>query len=283
MEMEPKTLTKNRAKTVTKVVFTTHDDHDVEAVFIQRPEKNIVCLSTQVGCPMGCRFCRAGRFQRNLTTDELIVQTSRMMNCHAMTGHDKPLLYSAMGVGEPTLNAYFSEYVKLMIESGNRLAFATMVPKLEYFVKTVIAAQGTVDPKAFKVQLSLHAVRWHVRGNMFGNPAPQFNNLLYAIEHMLALGFSQDQIELNYMLVQGVNDTGIEAEEVGRYFKGMTIKLTQYNPIGNLFFRPSPEKVVARFAMHLRRRGMVVERYRTDGASIKAACGLLLGGRYDLT
>jgi len=278
--MEPVTLKKNRKKTATKVVFTTHDDRDVEAVFVQRPEKNIVCLSTQIGCPMACRFCRAGRFVRNLTADELVVQTSRMMNCHAMTGHDKPLLYSAMGVGEPTLNPYFSEYVKMMIESGNRLAFATMVPKLEYFVKTIIAAQGTVDPKAFKVQLSLHAVRWHVRGNLFGNPAPQFNNLLYAVEHMFALGFSQDQIELNFMPIMGINDTALEAVEVARYFKGMTIKLTQYNPIGTVFFKPSAEKTVARLAMQLRRRGMVVERYRTDGASIQAACGQLLGGNY---
>lgn len=247
--------------------------HVLEVVHVRKENKHIICFPSQVGCEMGCRFCMAGDFVHNLRPEEMIGVCSYVLS--KIPADNTPVLFSCMGVGEPSLNAeslalFFSHFSK--INNSFRFAVSTLV--VDYGgIMRLLNSRNT------KFLLSVHAIDPEQRRKIFGfNPPLQ--SILNLLKHWPTNNLSN--VELNYMLIEGINDSVQDAEILAdmanktkdghKYF----IKLNRFNPIWGCDFQPSSN--VTRFAETLQKHGTNFETYKTDGFDIKAACGQLIGG-----
>ena len=158
----------SRGGTTVKYIQETSDRFLVEATYINRPEKHIVCFSSQVGCAIGCTFCvsgarKEGAYQRSLTAVELMQQCQNIVDAELGSVSrkapvEKPLLFSCMGEGEPFLN--FKACVSAFHELGRR---SWPVPVVRIAVSTsgirpdLIRRLGEiVFTLPVKLQISLH-------------------------------------------------------------------------------------------------------------------------------
>lgn len=254
--------TKNKFP-VTKYKFKTYDGHLIEAIHVNHEKKHIICFSCQVGCPVGCRFCNAGRFTRNLNSDEMVHQCEYI--AQNITSNGKQLLFSCMGVGEPSLNA-----------QSLRKAFTTLNkrhPSSRFALSTLgidpIAVRGLANIDLdIKFQLSIHAIKPEQRERIFGFNLP--------LDELLNLrGILQD-LDQSYMLIKGINDGNEDAILLARTCGDHPIKINHFNPIEKCEFESSER--VDDFISILKAMNCQVEYYETDGYDIEAACGQLTGG-----
>ena len=246
--------------------------------YVNRPEKHIICFTTSIGCQVACQFCYAGPFAMAISSGELYQQAylvHRDQGLHestAMRGaEDKPVLFSAMGEGEPlaTLPGFRAVTSALQTMGAAfaraRLALSTtgMNPKL---IRELAGQRFPVD---LKLQISLVSARDEVRKSLMGTTAP-------IAEIRGAVGYyqnvTQGDVEWNLVLLDGINDSDWDAYEVIRLLgPGAKVKLNGYNPVAGRHFAKSPR--TAEFATLLSRYGMKSEVYQTDGWDIGAACG----------
>lgn len=258
-----------------KYVMRTEDAHMIECLYVDYPNKNIICFSTQIGCPIQCNICSAGEFIRNLTVEELVNQCFIVLrDIH----NEKDVLFSAMGVGEPVMNQgaliEFFDYVTF-IDSKYRLSLSTMVPDLSKFIEM---CNSLYTLNLFpKIQISLHSCNPFKRYEIFGGNCSKLENIrlavLYAKVHF--------DVELNYALIHGVNDTDEFINELIDFDSSLRIliKLNQFNS-PNKCYHPSSPYRIKEVISKLERAGLKAEYYKTNGEDIKGACGQLVGGNY---
>lgn len=262
----------------TKIISRSHDGFNVLTTFVDLPGKSIVCISTQVGCPVGCTFCAAGvsgRFVRNLNLDELEEQV-RIAASYCLPG--KPVLVSLMGEGEPLDNV--SNCLDLLFKASSllpsyevRTALSTSLSSSRAcgLLVTRIAAADFDLP--FKLQVSLHGATDRVR-RRFIPKSPALTVVMSAVD--LYVKTSLRPVEFNYVLVAGENDSPEDAENLAflmRHRAGL-VKLNRFNSWPGVSFTGSDAKVKETFAA-IRSRGLEVEEYETNGSDILAACGQL--------
>jgi len=235
----------------------------VETVYVNRPEKHIICFSSQVGCSMTCKFCVSGnrKFIRNLSSEELLLQCLNIIASRKID-FSKKILFSCMGEGEP-FNNWKNVFPVLeeVTHLGYRVALSTVCNKPELiseFLKLRLP---------IKLQLSVHAVDQCKRNYMFGQFIP-LSNIMYVLS-----GADPSNVELNFTLMQDVNDQCEDARKIFSTFGSkFYIKLNRYNQFTSSL-RPSKE--ITTFQKILQDFGMAVEYYETDGLDIGAACGQL--------
>ena len=142
-----------------KYVQTTADDYRIETLYVDYKNKYIICFSTQVGCNLRCKFCYNGirhNFKRNLTSKEICNQIENVMN-EEKPNKDKPILFSAMGIGEPLLN--YDNLIKAFHilnkkYPNNKFALATTGVNLKNILNL---AKDLKDINKFKLTISLHS------------------------------------------------------------------------------------------------------------------------------
>ncbi len=276
---EVKRLASAQDETV-KFLFALPDDKVIESVFMKYKHGNSVCISSQAGCRMGCRFCAStlGGLERNLLPSEMLEQIYRIQE---LTG-ERVSNVVVMGTGEPMDN--YDNLVKFLrlisAPEGQNMSIRNITVSTCGIVENMrrFAEEGLPVTLA----LSLHAPNDEARKRLM----PVANK--YALTDVLAacdyyFEKTGRRISYEYSLVAGENDTESEADALGRLLKGKNchVNLIPVNPIKEREYKQSSFKNVLNFRKRLEKYNINVTIRRELGADIGAACGQLRKSHLD--
>jgi 23S rRNA (adenine2503-C2)-methyltransferase len=275
----PGALQESRDGTV-KAAFSLHDGNLAEGVFIPSGSRTTACISSQAGCPLGCRFCATGQmgFRRSLSAGEIVDQV-RYLDRLSRERKGVPLSNIVyMGMGEPLLNyeAVTESIARLTSPEGmglspQRITLSSVgIPKM--------IRKLADDGARVHFALSLHAATDEKRNQIIPfNRQHPLDELTAALKYYHTTTGKRFTIE--YILFRGFNDSQADARDLARFCKSFPVKvnLIEYNPVeGTGQHRPDPEST-RKFAAFLESLNMVVNVRRSRGEDIDAACGQLAG------
>ena len=257
-----------------KYVQTTADDYRIETLYVDYKNKYIICFSTQVGCNLRCKFCYNGirhNFKRNLTSKEICNQIENVMN-EEKPNKDKPILFSAMGIGEPLLN--YDNLIKAFHilnkkYPNNKFALATTGVNLKNILNL---AKDLKDINKFKLTISLHSAEEEKRKYLM----PISNDLISLVKTVKKYkAISGREVEWNYVLFNNINDSIEDAKKLFEILgKDEYIKINKFNNVKISELSESKNKDI--FISTLENLGMQVEYYETNGVDIDGACGQMI-------
>lgn len=259
-----------------KYLLEYPDGKVVETVlmsFEKRPNLT-ACLSTQIGCAMGCVFCATGRnnFIRNLSAQEIVEQ---IITIQKDTGQTVTNLVF-MGQGEPLLN--YDETVK---------AINIINSELEIGMRRMTVSTCGIVPGIYKLAdvnrqlnlaLSLHAPNHELRKQLM-----PIENKYHIDEVIEALRFfvnkTKRRITIEYIIIDGINDSVEHAKEVNSILKGLkyNVNLIPYNPVAGCSYKKPSKERVNRFREEIEEGNKKVTVRLERGVDIKAGCGQLAG------
>jgi 23S rRNA (adenine2503-C2)-methyltransferase len=256
-----------------KYVMCLDDGASAEISLINKDGKLRICVPSQVGCKMGCKFCYMTTHQqfakhRNLASYEIIDMILYVINDNKI--NDK-LLISFMSNGEPLVNLsqvhdVFHELFKL----DNRMIFAmaTSMPRVGFRNFMDSLAYGSWH--GCKMHLSLHFTNDDQRRLYMPN-SMNIKTSVCLLE--LYRELTNNDIEIHYSLINGINDTNAHAKELSEIVLGrdILIKLLRFNKNGNM--EPSTDENVKIFSYNLATYGVQHELYTSPGSDIGAGCG----------
>ncbi|GAB3488696.1 23S rRNA (adenine(2503)-C(2))-methyltransferase RlmN [Curvibacter fontanus] len=277
-----------------KWLFNVGDGNAVESVFIPEDDRGTLCVSSQAGCAVGCRFCSTGHqgFSRNLSAGEIVAQlwfAEHFLRQHLNRGDRVITNVVMMGMGEPLQN--YNELIpalRVMLDdhgyglSRRRLTVSTsgVVPMMDRLAQDCPVA----------LAVSLHAPNDELRDNLVPlNRKYPIAELLETCDRYLAHA-PRDFITFEYCMLDGVNDQPEHARQlvelVRRHATGgvwCKFNLIPFNPFPASGLKRSPAERVQAFAKILLDAGIVTTVRKTRGDDIDAACGQLAGDVKDRT
>ncbi len=269
----PLVVEKLEGSTAAKLLLKLADGEFVETVLMRQLFGDCVCVSTQVGCNMGCVFCQSGRLKkrRNLSAAEIVAQVlaiSRELDCK-IDG------VSVMGIGEPFDNFDAVRDFCEIITEDKGLA----VPKRRVTVSTCglvpMIYEYANSPRPCNLAISLHAPDDELRSRLM--PI----NRRYPLADVLnaAQFFSEKtrhRVTLEYVMLAGLNDSREHALRLAAAIGGRDfyVNLIPYNSTDNGFKQSSPE-AISEFCAVLKKNGIVATKRREFGSELNAACGQL--------
>jgi len=278
-----------------KWLFDVGDGNAVEAVFIPEDDRGTLCVSSQAGCAVGCRFCSTGHqgFSRNLTTGEILAQlwfAEHFLRGHLKTGGERVISNVVMmGMGEPLQNyAALVPALCVMLDDHGYGLSRRRVTVSTSGVVPMIDRLGHDCPVALAV--SLHAPVDELRDNLVPlNRKYPIAELLDACSRYLEHA-PRDFITFEYCMLDGVNDQPEHARQLVDLVRhhggrGVSCKLNliPFNPFPASGLVRSPQQRVQAFAKILSDAGIVTTVRKTRGDDIDAACGQLAGDVKDRT
>lgn len=259
---------------VKKFLFRLLDGEKIEAVLMEHNYGLSVCVSSQVGCNMGCRFCESGRLKkvRNLEAYEIVEQIL-LIEKYIDKRIDSVVV---MGIGEPMDN--FDNIVKFIsiINDAHGLAIGArhitvstcgLVPKIYEFSNLNLQVN---------LAISLHAPTDEIRNSIMPvNKVYSIEVLIEAIRDYIAK--TNRRVTIEYVMLNMVNDKVSDAETLAKLLKGMNVyvNLIPYNETQNIGFKKSSKDRIDNFYNTLVKNKINVTIRREFGGSIKAACGQL--------
>jgi 23S rRNA (adenine2503-C2)-methyltransferase len=276
-----------------KWLFDVGGGNAVETVFIPEDDRGTLCVSSQAGCAVGCRFCSTGHqgFSRNLTSAEIIGQlwfAEHFLRKHL--GLDERVISNVvmMGMGEPLQNYQpVVQSLRIMLDDHGYGLSRRRVTVSTSGVVLKMDRLGQDCPVALAV--SLHAPNDALRDNLVPlNRTYPLAELMQACQRYLQHA-PRDFITFEYCMLDGVNDTPAHAEElvqlVQAYGKNGWCKLNliPFNPFPASGLKRSSNNAVLSFAKILTAAGIVTTVRKTRGDDIDAACGQLAGDVQDRT
>jgi 23S rRNA (adenine2503-C2)-methyltransferase len=260
-----------------KLVLECRDGRRIECVLMAEGPRRTVCLSTQVGCGMGCVFCASGLkgVERNLAAEEMVEEVLHLRNL--LPPEETVTHLVVMGMGESLAN------LDNLVTALDRLCSAEEglgISQRRVTISTVglpekIRKLAALD-RQYHLAVSLHA------------PTEALRNTLVPVNETIGLGVviaaadayfqrTGRQVTYEYVLLHGVNDRPADAHALARLLAARRahVNLIPYNPVPGLSFdRPDPE-AIDQFVTILRDRGVSVTVRKTKGRAIDAACGQL--------
>lgn len=257
-----------------KYLFELRDGNYIESVFMKYNHGNAVCVSTQVGCKMGCSFCAStvNGFIRNLTVGEILGQVYKIQK---ETG-ERISNIVLMGSGEPLDN--YDNVLKFIevINSENGLNISQRSITLS--TCGIIEKIYELAERKLKINLavSLHATNQTTREQIMPIANKyKFDELLKACKYYGDL--TKRRVTFEYALIDGVNDTVIQANELGRKIKGSLshVNLIPVNNVTENNYKKSNPRAIKDFANILKSMGIEATIRRELGSDINAACGQL--------
>jgi 23S rRNA (adenine2503-C2)-methyltransferase len=267
----------------TKLLLRLRDGRTIESVMMPdyRDDRVAGCLSSQVGCAMGCDFCATTKtgFERNLTSAEMVEQFLALRReAEAVGRRLRTLVF--MGMGEPLLN------LDNVLPAVERIADNRQgaLGWRQITVSTVGIVPGiealTATGLGFHLAVSLHAPDDATRAQLrpLGTRYPIADILAAADRFQAGRG---RPVTIQYCLLQGVNDSPDHAHALASLLgaRRMHVNLLRYNPTGlslrGVIYQPTPLDVAEAFVAILRERGLVAHFRRSRGKDIDAACGQL--------
>lgn len=283
----PAIVTEQRSADGTrKCLYEFRDGARVESVFMQYSYGNSICISSQVGCRMGCSFCAStlGGLERNLSRGEMLGEVLRM--CRQVNGDkpfatgndaDRPLNHIViMGMGEPFDNyEELSGFLKLVHdEKGFALSYRNitvstcgLIPMIEKFAE---------DFPQVNLAVSLHASNGARRREIM--PVARsfgYEELIRACRQYTEK--TGRRISFEYSMIDGVNDSEAEAQELAGHLKGWLshVNLIPLNKVEERDYEAAQNHNIQNFKNVLEKWGVAVTVRRTLGSDIDAACGQL--------
>ncbi|HQC84232.1 MAG TPA: 23S rRNA (adenine(2503)-C(2))-methyltransferase RlmN [Rhodoferax sp.] len=276
-----------------KWLFDVGGGNAVETVFIPEDDRGTLCVSSQAGCAVGCRFCSTGHqgFSRNLTVAEIVGQlwfAEHFLRGHLHTSDRVISNVVMMGMGEPLQNyAALVTSLRVMLDDHGYGLSRRRVTVSTSGVVPMIDRLGQDCPVALAV--SLHAPNDALRDNLVPlNRKYPIAELLDACQRYLAFA-PRDFITFEYCMLDGVNDTPEHARELvqlvqrGSGAGWCKFNLIPFNPFPASGLIRSPQKTVLAFARILSDAGIITTIRKTRGDDIDAACGQLAGDVQDRT
>ncbi len=259
---------------VKKYLFELYDGNKIEAVLMNHDYGNSLCVSTEVGCNMGCRFCESGRLKkvRNLFAFELVLQILKVEeDIKERVSH-----VVLMGIGEP-----FDNYDNVMkfiniindpkgINIGIRhitVSTCGIVPKIKEFTK---------EKTGVNLAISLHAPTDLVRDKIMPiNKAYKIGDIMDTVRDYIAK--TNRRVTFEYILLKGVNDSEECAIKLVNLLKGVNcyVNLIPYNETSHIEYKTSPKVTINRFYDILKEGNINVTIRREFGSKVSAACGQL--------
>src|SRR3972149_2729625 len=260
-----------------KFLFGLEDGRRIESVLIPSEDRRTLCISTQVGCKLDCKFCLTGvgGFTRNLRAWEIVDQVLSVVR--EIPPEEKLTNYVFMGMGEPLDN--YREVVKAIRLMTDSKGMSIPPRRITLSTSGLVPAIKKLGQEDLKVNLavSLNASADPVRTRIMPiNKKYPLSSLLEACrQYPLA---RRRRITFEYVLLDGVNDSPQQAAELARLLQGIRCKinLIPFNPFpGALFRRLSPQRVAA-FQEVLQNRHLTALIRESRGIDILAACGQLV-------
>ncbi len=259
---------------VNKYLFELYDGNKIEAVLMRHDYGNSLCVSSQVGCNMGCHFCESGRLKklRNLSAFELVLQILAVEEDIKMRISHVVL----MGIGEP-----FDNYDNVMkfinivndpkgINIGIRhitVSTCGIVPKIREFTK---------EKTGVNLAISLHAPTNDIRNKIMPiNKAYKIEDIINSVKEYIKV--TNRRVTFEYILLKDVNDTEQCAKKLVSLLKGLNcyVNLIPYNETSHIEYKTSPKVTINRFYDILKESNINVTIRREFGSKVSAACGQL--------
>jgi 23S rRNA (adenine2503-C2)-methyltransferase len=254
-----------------KYLFPVRSGKHIEAVFIPEAERATLCISSQVGCKMGCVFCMTGKqgFQGNLSAGEIVNQIASLPERTALTN------YVYMGMGEPLSN---TENVMKSVEiltadygyaiSPSRITISTIgiLPGLEVML----------EQSKCHLAISLHTPFEEERLHLM--PVEKLYPIKRVVEFLKKNSpGGQRRISFEYIMFSGINDTAKHVNGLAKLLNGLRcrINLIRYHPIPGVELQSSNEETVQWFKKRLNEKGILTTIRASRGQDIFAACGML--------
>jgi len=259
--------------------FKTYDGHLMEGVIIPTEKRNTACVSSQIGCSLACKFCATGLMdrKRNLHFDEIYDQVA-ILNEQSLKMYGTGLTNIVyMGMGEPLLN--YSNVLKSIdrITASDSMAMSPKRITVSTAGVAKMIRQLGDDKVRFNLALSLHAANDEKRNTIMA--INESNNIAALVD---ALNYFYDQtkndITLEYVLLQGVNDSLEDADELIKVYRKIPthlINVIEFNPVLGIPYSKTDEDTTQLFTDHLAKNRVNVRVRRSRGKDIDAACGQL--------
>ncbi len=257
-----------------KLLLEFPDGERVETVLIPDGTRRTVCVSTQIGCAMGCAFCASGLdgLARNLTAGEILEQVLRF---HSLETPVTNVVF--MGSGEPLANYDATiQAIRILIDpAGLNLSARKITLSTVGLVKGIRRLAEEDIP--LTLAISLHAPNDELRRELLPTAANKatIEELLDAAQEFYDA--RHREITLEYTLLDGVNDSNLHADQLANLAHQIrcNINLLSYNPVENLDFQCPNEVRFQAFANRLSQRGVNVNIRTSRGSDADAACGQL--------
>ena len=263
-----------RDQDVSKYLFSLQDGEKIEAVLMNHHYGNSLCISTQVGCNMGCKFCESGRLKkvRNLETAEMVEQILKVeQEEQVRISH-----VVVMGIGEPFDN--YDNLVKFIeiinhpkgLALGSRhitVSTCGIIPKIKEFSNL---------PYQVNLAISLHAPNNEIRNSIMPiNKVYTINELMLVLKDYVKK--TNRRVTFEYILLKGINDRETDALELANLVKDLTcyVNLIPYNETNNLSFKRSDYESITKFYDILKKNKINATIRKEFGSNISAACGQL--------
>ena len=269
-----KLVAKKTDTDVSKYLFELDDKNRIEAVLMNHDYGKSLCVSTEVGCNMGCKFCESGRLKkvRNLKTHEMVEQILIIEELENIRISHIVL----MGIGEPFDNYdNVIDFIDIIncpkgIDIGARhitVSTCGIVPKIVDFMK---------HGKQVNLAISLHAPNDELRSSLMPiNRAYPLNELFKVLKEYIKV--TNRRVTFEYILLSGINDTDECAKELVNLVKGMNcyINLIPYNETSHIEFKRTSQDKIMNFYDILKKHNINVTIRREFGSKVDAACGQL--------
>lgn len=254
-----------------KYLFPVMKNRFVEAAYIPDKERATLCVSSQVGCRMGCRFCMTAQqgFQSNLSAGEIVNQIRSLPERHALTN----IVY--MGMGEPLDN--FQNVMQSLEILTASWGFAMSPRRITVSTIGIIGSMTKfLEQSECHLAVSLHTPFDEERRALM----PVQNN--HPLEEVLKVIKTYDlgrqrRVSFEYILFKGLNDTATHVNQLARLLNGIRcrINLIRFHPIpGSPYFSPD-DATIQWFMEALNKKGLRTTIRASRGQDIEAACGLL--------
>ena len=269
-----KLVRRQTSKETNKYLFELDDGNLIESVLMRHDYGLSVCVSSQIGCNMGCSFCESGRLKkvRDLLPGEIVRQI-------LMIEEDVGMRISSvvvMGIGEPFDNYdNIMDFIKIInspfgIAIGARhitVSTSGLVPMIKRYADEDLQTN---------LAISLHAPNDELRNKIMKvNKAYNISELIAAINEYIEK--TNRRVTIEYVMLSMVNDSEENANELADLLRGMNVyvNLIPYNETSHIEYKKSPNDRVMKFYDTLKRRGINVTVRREFGGNIDAACGQL--------
>lgn len=278
------TVQESHTSRTKKFLFTTHDRKNIESVIIPDRDRNTLCISTQVGCPLDCKFCATGvmGFKRNLTAGEIVDQYLQAAKIYG-----KPAITNIvfMGMGEPLIN--YENTLKAVSIFTDELN--TGLSRTRITISTSGIPHRIIEladsGRRVKLALSLHSCFEEMRSKIMPiNVKYPLHENIEALKYYASL--TKTRITFEYTMLKGINDRTEDIKALTRLCHSLPCKINiiPFNSIKHMDpggisaeLEPTPKEKLLSFAQKLRDNNITVMIRDTQGDDIAAACGQLAG------